>query len=74
MYYLLQGCKYQKIVQSKCLFNKLGLIPKNSISGSTSYFYVEKVVFSPKRGKMSFSGGMTRKYNFYTCSLVINSA
>ena len=61
-------------MHSKCLFNKRGGVPKNSISGTTSYFYVEKIVFSPQRGKMSFSGGMTRKYNFYTCSLVINSA
>ena len=61
-------------MHSKCLFNKRGGVPKNSISGSTSYFYVEKIVFSPQQGKMSFSGGMTRKYNFYTCSLVKNSA
>ena len=61
-------------MHSKCLFNKRGGVPKNSISGSTSYFYVEKIVFTPQRGKMSFPGGMTRKYNFNTCSLVITSA
>ena len=48
-------------MDSKFLFDKWGGVPKNSLSGSTSYFYVEKIVFSPQRGKMSFTGGMTRK-------------
>ena len=48
-------------MHSKCLFNKRGGVPKNSISGSTSYFYVEKIVFSPQRGKMSFTGGIIGK-------------
>ena len=48
-------------MHSKCLFNKRGGVPKNSISGSTSYFYVEKIVFSPQRDKMSFSSGMIEK-------------
>ena len=61
-------------MHSKCLFNKRGGVPKNFIKESTSYFYVEKIVFSPQRGKMSFTGGIFGKYNFYTCSLVINSA
>ena len=61
-------------MHSKCLFNKRGGVPKNFIKESTSYFYVEKIVFSPQRGKMSFTGGIFGKYNFHTCSLVINSA
>ena len=62
-------------MHSKCLFNKRGKIPKNSISGITLYFYVEKIVFSPQRGKMSFRGGIFEYiYDFYTCGLVINSA
>ena len=61
-------------MHNKRLFNKRGKIPKNSISGITLYFHVEKIVFSPQRGKMSFTGGMMRKYDFFTCSLVINSA
>ena len=60
-------------MNSKCLFNKRGGVPKNSLVGSTSYSYVEKIVFSPQRGKMSFRGGIFRIYDFYTCSLVINS-
>ena len=52
------------IVHRKRLFNKRGKIPKNSISGITSYFYVEKIVFSPQRGKMSFTGGIFRIYDF----------
>ena len=48
-------------MHSKCLFNKRGGVPKNSISRSTSYFYVEKIVFSPHRGKMSFTGGIIGK-------------
>ena len=38
-----------------------GKILKNSISGITLYFYVEKIVFSPQRGKMSFTGGIIGK-------------
>ena len=45
-------------MHSKCLFNKRGGVPKNFIKESTSYFYVEKIVFSPQRGKMSFTGGI----------------
>ena len=47
-------------MHSKCLFNKRGGVPKNFIKESTSYFYVEKIVFSPQRGKMSFRGGIFR--------------
>ena len=53
---------------------KGGKVPKNSISGNTLYVYVEKIVFSPQRGKMSFRGGIFRIYDFYTYSLVIISA
>ena len=48
-------------MQSKCLFNKRGKIPKNSKSGNTLNFYVEKKVFSPQWGKMSFTGGIIEK-------------
>ena len=48
-------------MHSKCLFNKRGLIPKNSLSGNTLYLYVEKIVFSPQWGKMSFTGGIIGK-------------
>ena len=48
-------------MHSKCLFNKRGGVPKNFIKESTSYFYVEKIVFSPQRGKMSFTGGIFKK-------------
>ena len=48
-------------MHSKRLFNKQGKIPKNSICGITLYFYVEKIVFSPQRGKMSFTGGIIGK-------------
>ena len=70
IYHAAQPCT---LIQSNCVFIKGGKIPRNSISGNTLYFYVEKIVFSPQRGKMSFTGGMTRKYYFYICSLVINS-
>jgi hypothetical protein len=46
------------LIKSKCVFHKRVLIPKNSISGNTLYFYVEKIVFSPQRDKMSFTGGI----------------
>jgi hypothetical protein len=49
------------IYHSKYVFDKLGLIPENSISGNTLIFYVEKKVFSPQRGKMSFTGGIIEK-------------
>ena len=50
-------------MHSKRLFNKRGKIPKNSISGITLYFYVDKIVFSPQRGKKSFTGGIFRIYD-----------
>ena len=37
---------------------ELGKILKNSIIGITLNFYVEKKVFSPQRGKMSFTVGI----------------
>ena len=53
------------LIKSKCVFHKRGLIPKNSISGNTLYFYVEKIVFSPQWGKMSFTGGIIEKIRKY---------
>ena len=50
---------------SRCVFFKRSKIPKNSIIGITLYFYVEKIVFSPQRGKMSFTGGIIGNYNSY---------
>ena len=52
-------------MHSKCLFNKRGGVPKNFIKESTSYFYVEKIVFSPQWGKMSFRGGIFRIYTTF---------
>ena len=49
-------------MHSKRLFHKRGKIPKNFLSGITLYFYVEKIVFSPQWGKMSFRGGIFRIY------------
>jgi hypothetical protein len=43
------------------VFHKRVIIPKNSISGNTLDFYVEKIVFSPQRGKMNFTGGIIEK-------------
>ena len=48
-------------MHSKCLFNKRGLIPKSTLSGNTLYFYVEKILYSPQQGKMSFTGGIIGK-------------
>ena len=45
-------------MHSKCLFDKRGGVPKNSFSESTSYFYDERIVFSPQQGKMNFTDGM----------------
>ena len=42
-----------------------GKILKNSISGITLSFYVEKKVFSPQQGKMSFRGGIFRIYTTF---------
>ena len=50
---------------SLVIYSAQGLIPKNSISGITLYFYVEKIVFSPQRGKMSFRGGIFRIYTTF---------
>ena len=43
------------------MFDKRGIIPENFISGNTLNFYVDKKVFSPQWGKMSFTGGIIEK-------------
>ena len=58
IYHAAQACT---LIQSNCVFVKGDKIPKNSKSGNTLYFYVEKIVFSPQRGKMSFTGGIIGK-------------
>ena len=57
------------LIQSNCGFHKRGLIPENSISGNTLYFYVEKIVFSPQWGKMSFTGGIIEKIQLLYAAL-----
>ena len=66
IYHAAQPCT---LIQSNCVFIKGGKIPRNSISGNTLYFYVEKIVFSPQRGKMSFTGGIIGKIQLLYAAL-----
>ena len=70
IYHAAQPCT---LIQSNCVFIKGGKIPRNSISGNTLYFYVEKIVFSPQRGKMSFNVWYNWENTTFICSFVINS-
>jgi hypothetical protein len=68
--------KYGKKRKKRKITDKQVLIPENFISGNTLNFHVDKKVFSPQRGKMSFTGGIIEKIRkkikkINTCSIVI---
>ena len=59
------------IYHSKYVFDKRVLIPENFISGNTLNFYVDKKVFSPQWGKMSFTGGIIEKIQLLYAALYL---
>ena len=66
IYHAAQACT---LIQSNCVFVKGDKIPKNSKSGNTLHFHVEKIVLSPQRGEMSFTGGIIEKIRLLNAAL-----